>query len=158
MTYYARLRWVPFALFLVPAVSAAEGLSTSFVDVVVMDAPLGSPKRVEDSKGNSLVLRNLGENVIHVEVQVLTPDPNELRPPAEPIPDTGWIRIVPDRLELGPKETAQCSVVISLPKKKNLRNRIFQAMIWSRGQPAGEHGMTVSAGLKSRLRIQTVKH
>jgi len=72
----------------------AGTLSTSFVDVAVNDVPLGQEKRVENKEGKSLVLWNSGEAPLVIHIDALKPTAEELRPPAEPIEDPGWIRII----------------------------------------------------------------
>jgi hypothetical protein len=135
----------------------ATGLSTSFVDVVVLDVPLGKPRRVEDREGNSLVIWNTGDTPVIVHAEALKPSDQELRPPAESIKDLRWIIIEPSSLTLGPHETGRFDVALSLPPDSRLRHRIFQAMIWSRSEPVQGGGVSLSAGLKSRLRFRTEK-
>ena len=135
----------------------AASLSTSFVDVFVKDVPLGEAKRVENAKGQSLVFWNTGDVPLVIHVQALKPDGQELRPPAEPIEDPAWIMIQPSRLTLGPHEEGHCDVALSVPLKRNLRNRIFQAMIWTRSEPVQAQGISFTGGLKSRLRFQTTR-
>ncbi len=69
-----------------------DSLSTSFVDVVVNDVPLGQAKRVEDKQGKSMVFWNSGDVPVVIHIEAIKPTDAELRPPAERIGDPGWIR------------------------------------------------------------------
>jgi len=153
----SRRACILFLFLLILTDARGTGLSTSFVDVVVFDAPLGKTRRVEDKQGNSLVVWNTGEAPLIVHVEALKPSPQELRPPAEPIEDPRWIIIQPSSLTLGPRESGRFDVALSLPADQRLRHRTFQAMIWSRSEPIEGDGVSVSAGLKSRLRFRTEK-
>ncbi len=134
-----------------------SGLSTSFVDVAVMDVPLGKPRRVEDQKGNSFVVWNTGDSPLVVHIEALKPVAQELRTPAESIEEISWVLIQPNTLSLAPHETGRANIILSLPAERRLRHRTFQAMIWSRSEPLHGTGVTLSAGLKSRLRFRTIK-
>jgi len=146
-----------FLFLLILTDARGTGLSTSFVDVAVLDVPLGKIRRVENKEGDSLVIWNTGEIPLVVHVEALKPTAQELRAPAEPIEDPRWIIIQPSSLKLAPHETGRFDVALSLPKSSRLRHRTFQAMIWSRSEPVEGNGVSLSAGLKSRLRFRTEK-
>lgn len=155
---------VPGAIFgtiflAVIGASAAEAaeMATSFVDVLVLDAPLGVPRRVEDAKGRGLILYNKGNEPLFVHVQAVLPQAGELRSPAVPIPDTNWIAIEPANLEVPAHGEAEAQVILSVPKEERYRHQLYQAMIWSRTQPLPGGGVALSAGLKSRLTLKTAK-
>ena len=157
MTRWANRACILFCSLLILTHAHAGGLSTSFVDVFVKDVPLGEPKRVENKDGQSLILWNTGETPLVVHVAALKPATSELRGSAEPIEDTAWVVIQPSSLTLGPHGQGQCNVVLSLPANRKLRHRLFQTMIWTRSEPVLGNGVTVSGGLKSRLRFQTAR-
>ena len=144
--------------FLVSSMAEAAELATSFVDVLVLDTPLGIPRRVEDAKGKGLILYNRGNEALFVHVEALIPEARELRSPAAPIPDTHWIRIEPENLEVPAHGEAEAQVILSVPKEKRYRHHLYQAMIWSRTQPLPGKGVSVSGGLKSRLTFKTAGH
>jgi hypothetical protein len=133
---------------------SAAGLATDFVDVLVLDVPLGESRRVEDKTGRSLVLRNTGNEPLRVDVHALIPGADELRGPVEPILDESWVRVEPPIMTIPAQSTAACDVVIRMPKDKKFTGRTYQAMIWARSAPLFGNGISVSAGLKSRLRFQ----
>jgi len=134
---------------------SAPAISSSFVDVVVLDVPLGTPHAIQDAQGRGLVINNLSDEALVVHVDVMRPENDQLRGNAEPIPDTGWITVEPSDLFLPARGTASFSIRVRLPRGEPLENRFFQAMIWSRARPITRSGVTVSLGLKSRLRLKT---
>jgi hypothetical protein len=149
-----------FALWLCQADLASpagsEGLATPFVDVGVVQVPLGKPWHVQDDKGRSLVLQNLGAGALQVSVEPLMPTAQELRAPTEAIPDLGWVRIEPKTLTIPAGATAECQVILTVPRRWKYRHKLYQVMIWSRSAPVATSAMTIGAGLKSRLRFKTV--
>jgi hypothetical protein len=136
------------------AVLAADGLSTPFADVRVANVPVGVAYNLLN-QGKQLELRNLGSAPIQVQVDVLKPADRELRDTAQAIPDTGWIEIHPNHLEIGPHGKAACDVLITVPSRRAYRNKLYQATLWSRSMPAGGGSFRLQAGLLSRLRFTT---
>ncbi len=146
---------LPFAFCI--AVASATELATSFVDVVVLDVPLGTPRRVQDRLGKSLVLMNNGDNTVYMHVQALVPAKAELKGPVLAIPDLQWIHIEPATVEVPAHGEAEAQVIILVPSDKQYADQLYQVMIWSRSQSFGSEGVTISAGLKSRLRFKTIR-
>src|SRR5262249_31256940 len=136
------------------AESGKAGFSTTFVDVTVLDVPRGEPRRIQDPRNESLVLRNLGDVAVHVRGEALLPAASELRPPAKPIPDKAWIRNQPPELEIPAHGQAESEISILVPRERAYAGRWYQVMIWSHGSPIDGGGLKLSAGLKSRLRFQ----
>jgi hypothetical protein len=149
-----------FIIFLLSAfcysLSKADGLSTSFADVMVPDVPLGNSWNIKNSKGSGLVLQNLGDQPILIHVKILIPQPSELRDHAEALPSVNWITIQPVDFELAPHSQEDCNVIFTIPSKRNFRGRLYQAMIFSRGVPVAKKGIGFNTGLLSRLRFKTV--
>ena len=126
----------------------------SEADVKFDGVPLGKAY----SLGRPLELKNLGNKPISVRVDVLIPSPQQLKEGAQPIRKTSWIEIRPDRFDIPPHGSASCAVIITVPKKWAHRHELYQAMIWSQSTPVrGSHGLSMNAGLLSRLRFSTTK-
>ena len=132
-----------------------EGLSTPFADVEMQAVALGQSYVVRDAEGHGLRVKNLGASPIRVVIDVLTPQRAQLRPGAEPIPDVHWVEVHPVVLELGAHEEKESVITLRVPRNKTFRRRYFQVMIWSRGSPSQAQGMSISAGLLSKLRFHT---
>jgi hypothetical protein len=144
-----------FALSIAAPLRAAEGLSTEFADVMVDNIPLGVAYKVIGPGLKGLALRNLGDKMVRVQVDALTPSAAQLRRGAAPIPDVSWIQIHPTVVEVAPRTERECEILVTVPAQKKFRKRHYQVMLWSHGVPTGEKGMTVSAGLLSRLQFKT---
>jgi hypothetical protein len=135
----------------------AQTLSTSFVDVVVLDVPLGTSRTVEDRDGKGIVLRNKGDVALHVRLRAKIPLENELKEKAEAIPDISWIRFDPDTVKIAANGEIDCRLVIKVPKKREFRNRLFQATILMEAEPPNTGHVQVRGALKARLRFQTIR-
>src|SRR5262249_26545832 len=138
-------------------VDAAQTLSTTFVDVVVLDVPLGVPHSIEDNSGHGIMLRNSGESDLLAKIDVLVPSVEELRGNARAIPDPTWIQIQPAEVLVPAHRGVECKVAVNVPKIRRHRNRFYQAMIWIRTGAIGTGGVRIQAGLKSRLRLKTLR-
>src|SRR5262249_42932862 len=135
---------------------AAEGLSTSFVDIQINGVPLGKPYVVRNSQGEGIHLRNLGKELKRVQIQILTPAPGDLRGGAQPIPDTGWVKVDPVMLDIPGGAVGQSQILLTVPRDKAYRGKTFQVMIWSHSVALDGHSMEIGTGLLSRLRF-TIK-
>ncbi len=149
--------WGAVWFVMVPAAQAADRLWTTFVDVQVVDVPLGVPHEIHEDKSSGLVLNNLSDQEMEVDVQILAPTSDQLRGNAEPIPETRWITVDPARFLLPAHASATSRMTLLVPRERRYRKRLYQAMVWSRARPANRKGVTVSAGLLSRLRFKNAK-
>ena len=147
-------RLLLLAMWVTP-LACAEGLSTSFADIEVGNVVLGRPQKVLDQAGRSLTIKNLGATPVRVVIDVLVPQPTQLRSGAQPIPDVRWMEARPNVVVLGAHEEKECEISLHVPRKKTFRAQYYQAMIWSHGVPSDSQGMTISAGLLSRVRFRT---
>jgi hypothetical protein len=144
-----------FAICIVIPVWSAEGLSTAFADVTADKVPLGVPYFVVGPGLKSLVLKNLGDQPIHVRIEAVMPRASQLRRGANAIPNLAWVDFRPSILDIPPKGERESEIVVTVPAEKKYRKRYYQVMIWSHATPIDQKGITVSAGLLSRLQIKT---
>jgi len=150
------IRWLAVILLCTPGyANSPQGLTTPFVDVVVLDVPLGESRSVEDSEGRGLVLTNRSDQPLAIAVSVLLPSPEQLRGNARSLPDPSWISIKPSEIFLPPQESVTCELRVFIPKEKQYAKQFYQAMISSRARPVNRRGVTLSVELLSRLRIHT---
>jgi len=133
----------------------ADGLSTSFADVMITGVPAGASYSLKSAQRGGYRLRNLGDRLVHVHVEARVPQPAELRGGAEPIENAEWVTLQPNTFELGPHQEIECDVIIQIPNSPRYRGRFFQAMIFSKGQASGgDRGIQLGTGLLSRLRFK----
>ena len=153
-------RFVQFAVLSVLACTTlsvhASGLSTNFVEIVVESVKVGKEVKVYGPEGKGLILRNLGEEPIQVFVQALRPESHQLRPGADPMPELQWVRLDPPTVLIPPHGEREVKVTVTVPRLKQFRNRLFQVMIWSRGEAVRKQGISYNAALLSNLRIHTL--
>lgn len=140
-----------FALFVIfvflGKINSTIGIGTKFATVVLEKLELGGVYNLTKLRNLPLIVINSGNSEIEVAVEIEPPHKSELKEGYEPIPDPSWIKIVPDRFKLKPKESYFCDVVISIPNDPALVGRHFQAKIWSR--TAGED--LFGAGVVNRI-------
>jgi hypothetical protein len=134
----------------------AAGLSTTFVDVVVESAKVGKAITVHGPEGRGLILKNLGDATIQVTLKALSPASSQLRPGAEPMPELQWVRFDPPTLLIPARSEGEVKVSVTIPASKKYRNRLFQVMVWSKGEAARTQGISYNAALLSNLRIHTL--
>jgi hypothetical protein len=142
-------------LCFVVSAAGADGLSTSFVDIMVPDVKAGTTHEVLLKNGHRMELMNSGTAALQVTIDVLPPSGTDLGKGVTALPSASWIQIQPQSLRIEPHETVSCRVFINVPADRRYRNRLYEASIWTRGRAADAEGLTFSAGLKSRLRFRT---
>src|SRR5262249_46643044 len=98
---------------------------------------------------------NSGDTPVMIRVEALRPAESELRSSSDPIEDAQWIIVRPSTQMIAPHAVGKFDVILLLPNESRLRHRKFQAMIWSHTEPMPGEGITMRAGLKSRLRFTT---
>jgi hypothetical protein len=141
--------------FTVGALWAGEGLSTAFANVHA-NVPLGVPFKVQGPGHKGLVIRNLGDQPVHLSVEVLVPTTSQLRRRASILPDAHWIEIHPRVVDVAPHAEQECEITVTVPNDPQYAEQLYQVMLWSHGVPAENGGLTVSAGLMSRLFLKTM--
>lgn len=130
-----------------PASYARIGLSTRFVDVEVEGLRPGGVYTLRELRGASYALKNRGDGVIEVGIEVRVPE--SLLPHYEAIPDPAWIELTPRVLSIEPGALGLSEIVIRIPNEPALDGRHFQATLSARTLGAGLLG----AGVNSRLRF-----
>jgi hypothetical protein len=139
------------------ATGRTEGFSTSFVDVAVLDVPLGESHAVKDNEGHGIVFFNLGQQPLEITVRWRAPTAKELKRGAKPIPDIHWIRLFPETLQVAPGEQASAELQLEVPNHKAFAGQIYQVVFESFGAPTRSKGVRVQGALRSSLRFQTRK-
>lgn len=133
----------------------AAGLSTTFVDVTVEGASIGTFTEAHGPEGKGLLVRNLGDAPVQVFVQAIAPTPKQMRPGSEVLPDFSWVHFDPPSILVLAHGEKEIKVSVKIPSRRKYRNKIYQTMVWSRGETAHSQGISLNAGLLSCLRIHT---
>jgi hypothetical protein len=133
-----------------------QGLSTKFTDVILGGLKPGMVYSLKKEQGLPYKVMNKAERKYPLEIKVEIPRKEELREGYEPIPDPGWIKVMPERFDLASGEESDCDVIISIPQDKEYENRNFQAFLVTETVMSPDSpGLYVGLGLKSRLRFST---
>jgi hypothetical protein len=132
----------------------AKGLSTGFSEVTLEELKVGREYSTREVAGLPLVVVNTGKEPIDLKIELLMPEPTELKEGYKPIPDLGWIRLEETEFRnIQPKEAAETDVHISIPDDDTYRGKKYQVFIWSHTV-----GAAIGVGLKSKLLFMIKEH
>ena len=142
------LKWALLIfVFLNCRVAQAAGLSTAFSEVTLENLEIGRSYSTKESANLPLEIVNTGKQEIDLKIEVLPPQPAELKEGFEPIPDTSWIKLdKADFKKIKPNGTAVTNVFVLVPNEKQYRGKKYQVFIWSHTV-----GQSIGIGLKSKL-------
>jgi len=146
-----------FALFVILFLSFARdgstgGISTTFTEVTLQNLSIGKNYAIGQKVGRQLQVRNGGEDLIELKVEVLVPSKSELKEGYEAIPDTSWVELEKDYFSVEPSELAVTDVIVTIPSDKRYLGKKYQAYIWS--HTVGKGKLPIALGLKSRLLLE----
>lgn len=113
---------------------ATIGIGTRFGTVVMEKVSPGMVYNLKKLRGVPYTVYNSGSSTIDVMVEVIPPE--NPKKGYEPIADTTWIRIEPDRFKLKPEEEFPCVIILSIPDDKTLIGKHYHAYL--RVQTVGE--------------------
>lgn len=143
-------------LLLGSPVFAGHSLTTKFSDVILSGMKPGMVYSLKKERNIPFTIVNNAEEKRDIEVTIQLPSESQMKENYESIPDVSWVSVFPSRFQLGPGESIDCDIIISIPPEEEFENRHFQAMIETKsaGKPGGV-GVTISFALSSRLRFST---
>jgi len=126
---------------------AGMGLATKFVDVILENLQPGESYNFRQLKNVPYIVINKGTEPIGIVVEV--EKPQKCKPGYEPIPDPGWVQLIPDKFFLQPGENSASDIIISVPRDKGLIGKNFQVGLWAHTLQKGNIGV----GVNSRIRF-----
>jgi len=125
----------------------AAGLNTGFSEVTLGNLEIGKTYSTKETAGLPLVVVNTGEEAVDLKIELLLPQPPELKEGFAPIPDLSWIKLEKtDFKDIQPNKSAVSDVIITIPDDKQYQGKKYQVFIWSHTL-----GRRVGVGLKSKL-------
>lgn len=134
----------------------SAGLSTMFADVILSGLRPGMVYSLKKEQKLGFKVMNNSAGPIEVEVVIEPPEKRFLKEGYEAIPDPAWVKVTPQRFILGPGETSDCDMVISVPVGEEYLNRHFQAsLITQTVAEPNVKGVAISIALQSKLRFST---
>jgi hypothetical protein len=150
--YLRSLILVLSILLITSAIAIAGGLSTTFVEIKLRYLQPGNTYSIREMKGRALIVNNTTEDItVDIEIEAEKPADYNLVSGYEPIPDLSWITIEKNSFkDIGPGESAETDILISIPKGKGHIGRKYQVYIYS--HTAGQ--ATFRMGLMSRVLIE----
>jgi hypothetical protein len=126
--------------------------------VTLENVPPGTVMNLRVEKYLPMVIANQDESApTDVVVEVVVPDPKEMKESYEPIPDPNWIHVVPNRFHLGPKASASSDVIMQIPNDPKLIGHHYEAILWvhsdQKNKALPQGGVLFQVALRSRFRI-----
>ncbi len=135
-------------IILLPVLSAASGIITPFTKCNLNNLKPGIRHSIKELNTMPLKIKNTGNSVIEICVEVVKPTNNELKEYYEIIPDTTWISVECERFTVKPGEWVETDIFISIPDKKLYAGRRFQVFILSQ---ATVKDSKIQTALKSKI-------
>lgn len=126
---------------------AALGLAVTFPDMVLEQIAPGTVFHSLKDRSIPYLVMNRSDGPIDVEVLLEARDAKDVKAGYEPIPDTSWLKVVPETFHLEKGEKMQADLIVSIPKDKKLIGRHFEAGVHSRTVGSG----FLSAGVMHRV-------
>lgn len=127
------------------------GLRTTFVEMKVENLQIGKTYHISKIKKFPLVLWNTSDILLNVKIDILIPKKSDLKKGYLPIPQTNWIKVVPDYLDIAPGKTNSALVSIIIPDNKKYLGKSYQVYIWSH---TVNKDIPINIGLKSRILLK----
>ena len=126
------------------------GISTTFAEVILKDLEIGRSYSTKGIAHMPLCVMNTGGETIDLKIDVLIPQPADLKKGYEAIPDVSWIRLEKDFFsDLAPGEQAVTDVILTIPDDKKYAGKKYQ--VYLRSHTVGKKGLAIAVGLRSRL-------
>lgn len=142
-----------YVLFIGNMVSNAN-VSATFADLILENLQMDVSYNLRTVKKVPFIIENRGEYEVDATIRVTVPRPDALKEGYEAIPDTEWIKVVPDKFRLKPGEKGTSDVIIMVPYDEKLTGKHFQAHFLCSGTPIGMPGnLVIALGSETRIRF-----
>jgi hypothetical protein len=126
------------------------GLRTQVGEAVIENLQIGQSYSLKELANLNLIVMSTEDEEVDLQMDVLPPEPVELRLEAEVIPDISWVTLTPDFFTLSAGGQAEAEIRLAIPDDPSYLGRKFQFTIWSHTIPRGG-GMFLAYGLKTRI-------
>ena len=138
---------IALSAFVICASAEASGLKTTFSEVTLENLEPGRTYSAKETAGLPLVIENTGNEPVDLVVEVLAPEPQELKEGYEPIPDISWIVLEKKNFSgVEPGGKAETDIMIAIPDAARYHGKKYQVYIWTHSV-----GLSIGVGLKSKL-------
>ncbi len=131
---------------------AGIGILARFADDVILEnLEVGRSYNLREKGNLPYHVTNAGSAPVDVLIEVIIPGEKRLKANYEPIPDPGWVRVVPNKFRLDPGESGVSEIIITIPDKEEYIGRNFQTYLHAHTVGTG----FMAAGAGHRLRFST---
>ncbi|MCG3204502.1 MAG: hypothetical protein KCHDKBKB_01217 [Elusimicrobia bacterium] len=124
------------------------GLAARFGDVIVENAEIGKTYNLREALKIPFGIENRGSGSVEVVVEIQPPEDNALKTPYEAIPDPTWVKVLPEKLAIGPQSQGFFDLLLTIPNDPSLNGRHFIAIIKAKTAGTGLLGVAVENKLR----------
>ena len=143
-----------FVFVLSKPLFSKTGISTNIVNLFIGKVPVNQEYSLNKSFHRPLKVTNKGDRIIEVVITPKIPEESGLSKDFLQTPDLNWIKIVPDRFRLNPKQANLSDVIITIPDKRKYKGRNYQVNIEISGAATDDkRGLQIVPSLLSKLRF-----
>ncbi|PJA15427.1 MAG: hypothetical protein COX66_10130 [Elusimicrobia bacterium CG_4_10_14_0_2_um_filter_63_34] len=129
------------------------GLSSQFVSVVLEGLQVGRNYNLLELRGVPYTVKNRGDGPANIVIDIEQPDPKNLLPGYEPIPELNWLSVTPNEMRINPGDSGFAALTINIPKGEQYIGRHYHGVVWAHIKTTG----WFSAGVRSNIRFSTGK-
>ena len=137
-----------FLLTLVFAATAytVGGLSSNWGEIVVENLETGKSYDLNKYSGSPFTIVNNFKSDVDLQLKVLKPEPNEIKPGYEAIPDITWVKLEKAEIKVGASKKEVVNVKLTIPDEQQYAGKKYHVWIWTYTS-----GQAMGVGLKSRI-------
>lgn len=137
-------------VFLFPAIVFAGGLSSNWGEVIIDNIQPGKTYELNNFLNTRFKITNNFDSNVNLKIEILIPQPEELKPGYEAIEDVSWVK-AQENVSLEAGRTEIVPVQLKIPEGVKYIGKKYQFWIWSHTS-----GQTVGVGLKSRIMFSVI--
>jgi hypothetical protein len=134
------------SLVIAATVYAAGGLSSNWGEIVIEKLETGKSYDLNKYAGAPFTIVNNFDSDVNLQLKVLQPQPNELKPGYEAIPDVSWVKLEKEEINIGGLKKEVVNVKLTIPNDKKYAGKKYHVWIWTYTS-----GQAMGVGLKSRI-------
>jgi len=145
ITMKKRIFLTAIIIFLFPGMLLAGGLSSNWGEVIIANLEPGKNYDLNDFLNTRFKITNNFDSNVNLKIEILIPQPEELKPGYEAIEDVSWVK-VQENISLEAGRTEIVPIQLKIPEGLKYFGKKYQFWIWSHTS-----GQAVGVGLKSRI-------
>lgn len=132
----------------IQTVHATIGISTRFIDVVLEYVEVGQIYNLRQLRNVPYTVKNRSSVPMDIEIEVMIPSKDELKPNFEAIPDPTWIQIIPKKIRAEANSTVFADLILQIPDDRAYVGKHYQAKIRAYSVNTGQFSVATQGFLR----------